>query len=596
MISLLAKLLALPSGGVKLRMAALLPAMLVASVLELAGFGLLVTLLNSLLGAAPVAGGATGWASGLLQAMNAWTFAIAIVMFFAIKNMALLAIGYLTSRVANDGLSEFLSSLYARYLGQPYVAHLGRNSAEMINHLSTSAPIAFDSIRLMLELVMEVLLSVVTLGLLLSVKPGLTVISAVSLLTVGLIFHKVSSPIFRRWGAQGYGHELEALTVAKESLAAIKEVLVSGSQDHFVHRFRAEVHARGRLQSLASLNLSTARLFVETLMVVGIGGLVIWARETGQPTVETASIVSMFGIAAMRLMPSASRILSSLAELRRRTTVIEKLHAELHRPVQADPAPPAAAADGAEAAICLDDVHYRYPGSSADTLTGISVSIAHGQAVGLVGSSGAGKSTLVDVILGLLTATAGRVLVNGQPARHPAMALGVGYVPQHVAVLDDSIRRNVAFGLDDHVIDEPAVWRALGQAQLEEVVRAMPDGLDSRLGERGARLSGGQRQRIGIARALYGDPAILILDEATSALDSETEQAVVGAIDSLRGSKTLVIIAHRLSTVRHCDRLLFLADGAVADSGTFAELELRVPLFRAMVEKSMLTPAGDARK
>ncbi|HSV29824.1 MAG TPA: ABC transporter ATP-binding protein [Candidatus Omnitrophota bacterium] len=586
---LIAKLLALPDRRGRRRIFALLPVMLTASLLELGGFGLLVSLLNALLGAAPLEAGVMRWATGWIKDVDSWTFAIGVVMFFALKNLALLGLGYLTSRVAFDSLADFLRRLYGHYLRQPYVTHLGRNSAEMLNHLASSAPIAFDSLRILLEIVLEAVLSLATLALLLSVQPELTVAGMVGLFVVGFLFHKLTSPVFRRWGAEAYGHELQAMTLAKESFGAIKEILVSGCQDNFAARFGATVQRRGRLQSLSGINLATARLFVETLMVVGIGGMVIWARETGAPAAETASIVSMFGIAAMRLMPSANRILGNMAELKRRTTVIMALHAELAATETAAEAPPrprpAGPVDPA-CALVLDGVRFRYPAAEQSSLTGVSLAIRRGEAVGLVGASGAGKSTLVDVILGLLVPTDGSVAINGHPATCPAADHDVGYVPQHVVVIDDTLRRNVAFGLDDDQIDEQAVWRALEQAHLDQVVRALPQGLDTRLGERGTRLSGGQRQRIGIARALYTDPAILILDEATSALDSETEQGIVAAIDTLRGDKTVIVIAHRLSTVRDCDRLVFMADGAIADIGTFDELQARVPRFRTMVELS----------
>ncbi|MFM8802532.1 MAG: ATP-binding cassette domain-containing protein, partial [Planctomycetia bacterium] len=225
-------------------------------------------------------------------------------------------------------------------------------------------------------------------------------------------------------------------------------------------------------------------------------------------------------------------------------------------------------------AIALEAVSYRYPRSDQTVLDSVSLTIPHGGSVGFVGGSGAGKSTLVDVILGLLPPTAGRVAVDSVDiqANLRGWQDRVGYVSQTIYLCDDSIRRNVAFGVPEEAIDEQAVRRALAAARLDAFVDGLPDGADTRVGERGVRLSGGQRQRIGIARALYHDPQVLVLDEATSALDTETEQEVMAAVNALHGTKTLIIVAHRLSTVSDCDRLYRLDGGRVVASGTVAEV------------------------
>jgi ABC-type multidrug transport system fused ATPase/permease subunit len=224
--------------------------------------------------------------------------------------------------------------------------------------------------------------------------------------------------------------------------------------------------------------------------------------------------------------------------------------------------------------ISLENVSYRYPTGHADALSDVSLTMPHGSSVGLVGGSGAGKSTLVDIILGLLDPSSGRVTVDGVDIGSNVRGWQdqVGYVPQSIFLCDDTLRRNVAFGIPDGRVDEAAVRRALRAAQLEDFVAALPQGLDTTVGERGMKLSGGQRQRIGIARALYHDPQVLVLDEATSALDTETEKGVMEAVNALHGAKTLIIIAHRLTTVANCDLLYKLENGRVVQSGSFAEV------------------------
>jgi ATP-binding cassette subfamily C protein len=211
-----------------------------------------------------------------------------------------------------------------------------------------------------------------------------------------------------------------------------------------------------------------------------------------------------------------------------------------------------------------------------------------GESLGIVGATGSGKSTLVDVLLGLLRPTAGQLLLDGKPlnGHERAWQRLIGYVPQAPYLLDDTIRRNIAFGVGDTLIDEHRVARASTLAQLEDVVRHLPQGLDTPLGERGARLSGGQQQRVAIARALYGDPAVLVFDEATAALDNQTEREVTRAIAALHGTRTLIVIAHRLSTVAACDRLIFLEGGRIAAAGTYQEL-LSHPAFKTMAAQTM---------
>jgi ATP-binding cassette subfamily C protein len=224
--------------------------------------------------------------------------------------------------------------------------------------------------------------------------------------------------------------------------------------------------------------------------------------------------------------------------------------------------------------LTLENVTFVYDAASRPALENLSISIGSGEYVGVIGSSGAGKSTLIDVLLGLLEVSRGKVLLNGQPIKDDiAQWRGiVGYVPQDIYLLDDTIRRNIALDIRDAEIDDESVETALRAAQLWEFVQSLPEGLETETGERGVRLSGGQRQRLGIARALYRRPQVLVFDEATSALDSQTEQEVIEAIEQLRGERTVIVVAHRLSTVRMCDRLYLLESGRVVNSGTYEQV------------------------
>jgi ATP-binding cassette subfamily C protein len=289
----------------------------------------------------------------------------------------------------------------------------------------------------------------------------------------------------------------------------------------------------------------------------------------------------------MRLMPSTSRIASGLAQARFHNASVEALYDEL-RAVESDRATAIAPPDQYRAtlpfrqSLTLQHVSYTYPEKPQPAVDDILIEIPRGHWVGFVGPTGAGKTTLIDLILGLLVPTSGSILIDGSNLRQNVSGWQrkIGYVPQDIYLIDDTVRRNVAFGVPDAEIDDARVWKALHAAQLEATVRAMPGELDAATGQRGDRLSGGERQRLGIARALYGDPEVLVVDEATANLDHETEAAVVDTLARLRGGKTIIVIAHRFSVVKDCDCVFVMKDGRVQNSGALSHLFSTDPAFR----------------
>jgi ABC-type multidrug transport system fused ATPase/permease subunit len=304
------------------------------------------------------------------------------------------------------------------------------------------------------------------------------------------------------------------------------------------------------------------------LAVSGLALLVISMLAQDRALEAVLPTLGLFAASAFRLMPSINRVMGAVQSLRYGLPVIDLLHEELNLAIPkvgSTPIPATPFHDVLE----LCQITYAYPGAAEPALKDISLAIQRGESVGFVGASGSGKSTLVDVLLGLLMTDTGKVLADGKDIHENLRNWQdqIGYVPQSIFLTDDTLRRNVAFGLANERIDDVAVQHAIRAAQLEEFVTSLPNGLETFVGERGIRLSGGQRQRIGIARALYHDPAVLVLDEATSALDTDTERGVMQAITALQGSKTVLIIAHRLSTVEHCDRLYRLHEGRLVEDG-----------------------------
>jgi ABC-type multidrug transport system fused ATPase/permease subunit len=298
---------------------------------------------------------------------------------------------------------------------------------------------------------------------------------------------------------------------------------------------------------------------------------------------STVSVLALFAYTGFRVIPSLNRIMLHVGVLREAHPWVATMDADMRALRPPAPRPfthePPMLAD----AIVCDEVSFHYDEGGPPALDRVSLTIRRGQSVGIVGPTGAGKSTLVDVLLGLLTPTSGRVLVDGLPlaGREQAWQRQIGYVSQEVYLLDDSLRRNIAFGIPDSAVDEARLASAIALARLDAMVASLPQRMETLVGENGARLSGGQRQRVAIARALYHDPAVLFFDEATAALDNQTEREVTEAIAAVHGTRTVIAIAHRLSTVKTCDQLIYLKDGRVAAIGTYQEL-LADPGFREL--------------
>jgi ABC-type multidrug transport system fused ATPase/permease subunit len=387
-----------------------------------------------------------------------------------------------------------------------------------------------------------------------------------------LVLDRLTRVRLVRWGELAQHHGLLGWQHMFQGLNGAKDVKVLGCEQEFIDQFVGHRSSYVRFHTRQTFFGQIPRLWYELLAVAALcllAAVMVWQGKTAQAMIPT---LGLFAAAAFRMLPSVNRLAHAMQSLRFSQATIDMIHSELNLPrsePETDRAPLPFSGT-----IELEGVFFRYPSAAADSISGVSLTIPHGSSVGIIGGSGAGKSTLVDIILGLLEPSKGRVTVDGTDiaTNMRGWQSRIGYVPQSIYLCDDSLRRNVAFGLPDNKIDDWAVRRALKSAQLEEFVAELPDGVNTLVGERGVRLSGGQRQRIGIARALYHDPAVLILDEATSALDTETETGVMDAVEALHGAKTLIIVAHRLSTVAHCDTLYRLDRGKVVACGSSHDL------------------------
>jgi ABC-type multidrug transport system fused ATPase/permease subunit len=473
------------------------------------------------------------------------------------------------------GLQADLSQrLFATYLQQPYTFLLQRNSAQLIRNAITEVNQFTGVVILPAMLILTE--GLVLLGmalLLLIVEPFGALIVVLVLGVAAWAFHRGTRARLARWGVARQHHEGLRLQHLQQGLGGAKEVKLLGREGDFLARYREHNVQSARVGERQITLNALPRLWLELLGVLGLAILVLTMLAQGRDMARIVPALGLFTAAAFRLMPSVNRILGAMQSIRFGLPSVDVLHDELKLGVP-EPAPGSAPPSSFQTRIELASVSYSYPGAAVPALDGVSIDIHKGELVGFIGPSGSGKSTLVDVILGLLTPTTGQVTVDGQDIQDRLRGWQdqIGYVPQSIYLTDDTLRRNVAFGLSNEQIDDAAVQQAIKAAQLEEFVASLPDGVQTVVGERGVRLSGGQRQRIGVARALYHDPAVLVLDEATSALDTITERGVMRAVTALKGSKTILVVAHRLSTVELCGRLYRLEQGRVAAQGYPSEM------------------------
>jgi ABC-type multidrug transport system fused ATPase/permease subunit len=400
------------------------------------------------------------------------------------------------------------------------------------------------------------------------------------LVSVIFIFRALMTERVREAGHQSGLALMRLLASIQNALNGIKEIRILGVEENFVDTARKNVKQYADAFIAYSCISVIPRFFIEFLVISSVAVLAIYYTLRGDSGEHVMATLGVFAIVGLRVMPSVQNILFSLNNMAFSKPSVDYLYTdlkELDGRGRAASGRRIAATDKPEPAfekLVLKDVTYRYPASDRAALDKINLTIRQGQSIGVVGPSGSGKSTLIDVIIGLLQPGSGEILCNGRNISDPASGWSqlVAYIPQMLFLVDDTVRRNVALGVPDAEIDEDRLHLALRQARIDDMVAALPNGLDTMLGDRGLRVSGGQRQRVALARTFYFGRQVLVLDEATSALDQEVEKEIVEEIHRLKGTKTLIVIAHRLSTVRECDLLIRIEEGRITAVGNFEQV------------------------
>jgi ATP-binding cassette subfamily C protein len=525
---------------------------------------------------------------------------IALLVLYVLKNAYLAVLGYLQYRFVFNKQAALSSRLFQSYLQVPYSFHLQRNSSELLKNFATEISGLFTGVLTPLFLLIsEGFVLALIVVLLFSLEPLVTLGTLLVLGAATMIFHFFLRSTLKASSQKRALHSGMRLKWVNQGLGSLKEIKILGREDFFMRAFEHSSDEYAKASRIFSTVNQLPRLFIETVAISGVLMVVIIILLREMDLRQAIPLLALFAVAALRLMPSITRMFSAVASIRFYLPTVEAVYRDLQLVSGASKEPPSSVP--AERVgkprfageIALREVSFSYPDSPGAAVKDVSLAIPKGSSVAFVGHSGAGKSTLVDLILGLFAPQKGRILVDGNDIQtmRKSWQRCIGFVPQTIYLLDDSIRRNIAFGVEDGLIDDVKVMNAVRRAQLEKLVESLPHGLDTVTGERGVRLSGGERQRIGIARALYHEPEVLVLDEATSSLDSATENEITETLNRLGGEKTLIFIAHRLSTVKSCDRLFFMQNGTIVDSGTYDELIQNNAEFRAMVGNQFASAA-----
>lgn len=490
---------------------------------------------------------------------------IILLAIYFIKLIFVAIVALFQNKVVYAIQENLSSKLFSVYLNKPYTFHLQKNTAYLVQHMTGGINAFRDLIQGFVTLVSEVLVLLGISIVLIMAEPTGSIVVIVIFGFISTVFMLTIKKKVFNWGKSYLMQEELRMKHLQQGLSGVKMVKFYGKEESFLSKYIFHTRISVRAARLNATLMQLPRVFLEFFSVVGIIVLSVVMTFEGKPTSLILPSLALFTAAAFRISPSVNKILGQIQILKYTQSIVATLKGELQlvndKKISVAIVQPAKF----ENTINIENLWFKYDGSDKYVLKNVSFELSKGKSIGIIGKSGAGKSTLVDIILGLLPPQKGTIKVDGIDMTSNLLSWQklIGYVPQDIYLTDDTFKSNIAFGVNDAEIDEERVKNAIKGAQLEELVANFKDGLNEIIGERGVRLSGGQRQRIGIARALYNDPPILVLDEATSALDNETEAKFVESIESFRNQKTLIIIAHRLSTVKNCDHIIKLNSGEI---------------------------------
>ncbi len=581
MVQILKKLNVLLDKKQKRTMLGLMLLMVVGAFLQTAGVGLLVQVVNVVIDPGAAEGSeALALCYRLFGSDSYESFAITVmvllIVVFVVKNSFLFLQQKLTFAFVYTNQFRTSERMMRNYLRRGYEFYLNADTAVVQRSITSDVNNMYALILALLQLMSDSVVSLFIITYCFATNGTMTLLMALVLVALMLVVKKSLKPVMYQAGKDNQDYYSGLFKWISQTVQGIKEVKIAGKEQYFVSEYKK--CGKGYVDAVQRYSLynNIPKLLIETACVATMMGYMIFQMASGVTTENMLAVMSTLAAAAFVLLPCVNRINNQINSIAYFEPFFLGVSDNLQDEIQGDKVDMSFATDEEEKlpirhSIEMKDITYAYPGTRKLIFDHADLEVPVGASVGIVGASGAGKSTVVDILLGLLEVRTGKILADGRDVKpnYRKWLKNIGYIPQMIFMLDDTIRKNVAFGVPEEKIKEDRLWEVLREAQLEEFVKSLPEGLDTGIGERGIRLSGGQRQRIGIARALYHDPEVLILDEATSALDNDTEAAIMESINRLHGRKTLVIIAHRLQTIEKCDLVYRVENGkAVIERGS----------------------------
>lgn len=575
MIQILKKLKVLLDKKQKRTMGGLMVLMIIGAALQTAGVGMLVQVVTVVMDPeAPGKSSLVGWAYESMGFQDYGSFSVAVmaalIVVFAVKNLFLFIQQKLTFAFVYTNQFRTSERMMRNYLRRGYEYYLNADTAVVQRSITSDVNNMYALILSLLQLMSDGVVSLFIVCYCLSKSGVMTILLAAVMVVLMAVIKKVLKPIMYKAGKDNQDYYSGLFKWISQTVQGIKEVKVAGKEQYFVREYQK--CGKGYVDAVQKYSLynNIPKLLIETACVAAMMGYMIFLTLAGRSTGDMLEILSTLAAAAFVLLPCVNRINNQINSMAYFEPFFMGVSDNLQDEITGEKTDLTFATEEEEKlpvreSIELKGITYAYPNTDKLIFDHADMTIPIGSSVGIVGTSGAGKSTVVDILLGLLEIREGSICADGMDVRlnYRRWLKNIGYIPQMIFMLDDTIRKNVAFGIPEDKIDEERLWEVLKEAQLDEFVRSLPEGADTGIGERGIRLSGGQRQRIGIARALYHDPEVLVLDEATSALDNDTEKAIMEAINRLHGRKTLIIIAHRLQTIEQCDMIYRVEDGRI---------------------------------
>lgn len=499
---------------------------------------------------------------------------IGVIIIYVIKNLYFIFFTWISKKYTYKIRRELSTRVLEAYMRQGYIFFVNNNSSRLLQGIGADTSGVYTIINCLFTLITK-LLTIGAIGIYIIVQSPMIAVALLGMAVFCIaLIQLIYSKSMRKYGELQRTYSWHGTLTTLEAIHGNKEIIVMNRQKHFTKRYAENTEALNRASIKVDMGAVAPAYIIETVCIAGLLSVVALQIGAMDNLYGLITQLSTIAIAAFRILPGVGAITSAINTI---TFSIPAMNAaydtlaqvkELEKTVEEESIKPETW-DGQiekpafKQELSLEHVAYHYPGTDENVLEDINLKVRHGTSVAFIGTSGAGKTTLADVILALFKPCNGSIKVDGISIEELGSAWHklVGYIPQAVYLVDDSVRKNVAFGIEDDQIDDQKVWNALEMAQLKDFIMDLPEQLDTRVGEWGVKLSGGQRQRIAIARALYEDPDILVMDEATAALDNETETAVMKSIDALQGYKTLIIVAHRLTTIRNCDEIYEIKDG-----------------------------------